>query len=81
MASVYQPLGAYLTRQPGPTHTLTFGAIEAILDRPLPTVARTGRRWWTNNPGFSQADYGWLAAGWQVDSVDRRGQAATFRRG
>jgi len=80
MASIYQPLGAYLAGQPGPTRTLTFGEVEAILGRPLPAVARTGRRWWTNNPGFSQADYGWLAAGWQVDSMDRGGQVVTFRK-
>ncbi len=80
MASIYQPLGAYLARQPGLTHTLTFREVEAILGRPLPPVARSGRRWWTNDPGFSQADYGWLAADWQVDSVDQGGQAVTFRK-
>jgi len=81
MASVYQPLGAYLARQPGPTHTLTFHEVEAILGRPLPPIASTARAraWWANEPGRSQADYGWLGAGWQVDSVDRRGQSVTFR--
>ena len=78
MASVYQPLGAYLARQPGPMHTLTFHEVEAILGRSLPSSAARVRDWWTNDPGHSQADYGWLAAGWQVDSVDRGGQAVTF---
>ncbi len=80
MASVYQPLGAYLARQPGSTHTLTFREVEAILGQPLPSSAYARRDWWTNDPGHSQADYGWLAAGWRVDTVDRRRQAVTFRK-
>ena len=59
---------------------LTFGKAEAILGRPLPRTAYTGRGWWTNEPGHSQADYGWLAAGWHVDSVDRRRRMVTFRK-
>ena len=78
--SVYQPLGAYLAQQSGPTHTLTFGEVEATIVRPLPRSAYAGREWWTNNPGHSQADYGWLAAGWQVGSVDRGRRTVTFRK-
>ena len=82
MASVYQPLGAYLARQPGPTCALTFPEVEAILGRPLPRVAAAAgaRAWWTNEPGRSQAAYGWLAAGWQVARIDRRHQTVTFRQ-
>ncbi len=82
MASVYEPLSAHLAGQPGPTHTLTFGQLEAILGRPLPRSAntRSSRGWWTNDPGHSQADYGWLAAGWLIASVDRRRQMVTFRK-
>ena len=82
MASVYQPLGAYLAQQPGPTHALTFAEVEAILGRPLPPTASAERawNWWTNDPGHSQADYGWLAAGWQVAGVDRGRQTVTFRK-
>jgi hypothetical protein len=81
MVSIYQPLGVYLARQPGPTHTLTFGQVEALLGRSLPAAASGGRRWWTNNPGHSQADYGWLAAGWQMATVQRQRQMVTFRKG
>ena len=81
MRSVYQPLGAHLARQPGPTHTLTFGQIEAILGRPLPPNAHARRDWWTNVPARSQADHGWLVAGWQVAGVDRGRQTVTFRKG
>ena len=82
MASIYQPLGTYLARQPGPTVTLPFREVEAILGRPLPvsaTAAHAGA-WWTNDADHSQADYGWLVAGWQVASVDRRRQTVTFRK-
>ena len=83
MTSVYEPLGAYLARQPGPTHTLTFRQVEAILGRPLPSSALAGRAsaWWTNDPGRSQADHGWLAVGWEVATVDGRREAVTFRKG
>jgi hypothetical protein len=82
-SSVYAPLGAYLAGQPGPTHTLTFPEVEAILGRPLPASAATAQAWawWTNDAGHSQADYGWLAAGWLVERIDRRQQTVTFRKG
>jgi hypothetical protein len=32
------------------------------------------------NGGHSQATFGWLAAGWEVDSVDLHGQNVTFRK-
>jgi hypothetical protein len=82
MASIYQPLGAYLARQAGPTHTLTFREVEAILGRPLPPSAFVGHAWgwWTNEPGHSHADYGWLGVGWEVDTVDRGHQTVTFRK-
>ena len=83
MWSAFSRLGSYLAAQGHAGTgclTLTFGELEAILGRPLPAVARTGRRWWTNNSGSSQADYGWLAAGWQVDTVDRGRQTVTFRK-
>lgn len=79
MAGLYRPLGAYLAQQAGPTHTLTFREVEAILGRPLPSSASARRDWWTNEPGHSQADNGWLAVGWQVGTVDRRRQTVTFR--
>ena len=80
MASVYQPLGAYLAQHAGPTHTLTFGEVEAILGRPLPPIAHARRDWWTNVPAHSQADHGWLGARWQVASVDRGRQTVIFRK-
>ena len=83
MASIYQPLGTYLARQPGPTHTLTFRQVAAILGRPLPPSASAGHAWgwWTNEPGHSPADDGWLGVGWEVATVQRERQVVTFRKG
>ena len=81
MASLYQPLGAYLARQPGPTCVLTFREIEAFLGRPLPPVASTRRSWWSNHPSHPQAYHGWLAAGWRIETADLARQLVTFRRG
>jgi hypothetical protein len=75
----YEPLGSYLARARGPAHALTFAEVEAILGRRLPSTAYTRRDWWTNDPGHSQADYGWLGPGWLVASVDRRRRMVTFR--
>ena len=81
MPSVYQPLGAYLARQPGPAHTLTFREIEVRLGRPLPPSASGRRNWWNNHHAHAHAHYGWLAAGWRVASADLVRQRVTFRKG
>ncbi len=81
MASVYQPLGAYLARQPGPTCVLTFREVEARLGRPLPPSACARRDWWNNRHVQSHAYHGWLAAGWRIVSVDLECQLVTFRKG
>ena len=81
MASVYEPLGAYLARQPGPTCVLTFSEIEVCLGRQLPPTAGVRRDWWRNRHIHSHAYHGWLAAGWRIVSVDLERQLVTFRKG
>ena len=81
MESAYRPLGAYLTRQPGPTCLLSFREVEALLGRPLPPAARAGRAWWGNYHAHSQAYHGWLVVGWRSESVDLARQLVTFRKG
>ena len=80
MVSIYQPLGAYLARQPGPTVTLPFREVEAILARPLPPGARTNRAWWDNYHARAHAYHGWLAVGWRSEGVDMARQVVTFRQ-
>ena len=43
----YQTLFAYLDRRHAGTVVLTFVEMESLLGRPLPTVARHERDWWT----------------------------------
>ena len=81
MASTSRPLGTYLARQPGPTHTLTFREVEVLLGRPLPPSARSHRTWWSNYHAHNHCYHGWLAVGWRSEAVDLAGQRVTFRKG
>ena len=81
MASIYAGLARHLSQQPGPTHSMTFPAVAATLGRALLIEpAYTRPSWWQNDRDHNQARNGWLAAGWQVDTVDLADQVVTFRR-
>jgi hypothetical protein len=80
MRSTYDPLSAYLTRQPGPTCVLAFREIEERLGRALPPAASARRDWWSNYPAHPQAYHGWLAAGWRMAAVDVARQRVTFQK-
>ena len=84
MASKYDGLAAHLRRQQGATHTMTFADIaRAIGQARLPDSAYRRREWWageSSRESHTQARNGWLAAGWDVDTVDLAGQTVTFRR-
>jgi hypothetical protein len=84
MASKYDALASYLLRQRGPAHTMSFADIEQLIGMPLPNSSREHNAWWGNDRSpqstHSQAKYGWLAAGWEVESVDPIQQTTTFRR-
>ncbi len=75
-ASSYAPIGAHLDALAADEATLTFAEVERIVDRTLPTSARTHRAWWANTDAHSQART-WLAVGWRVDAVDL--EAGTVR--
>ncbi len=61
---------------------MSFGEIEAIIDDELPISAYSYRPWWTNsrNTEISGAKNGWIAANWQVKSVDLTQKTVVFRR-
>lgn len=84
MASKYDALAAHLRKQRGPTHTMSFADIEDLIGTPLPDSSYTHSAWWGNDRSpdstHSQAKYGWLAAGWESDSVDPSRQLVTFRK-
>ena len=84
MASKYDGLAAYLRRQQGPTHTMTFPAVgRTLTPPPLPHSAHTTTSWWANDHSADatpQARNGWHAAGWDVDEVDMATGVVTFRK-
>lgn len=77
---IYQQLEEFLRGISGPKISLPFPKIEEILGRKLPPTAYGNDTWWTNNPtGHSQAK-AWLAAGFEMDRVDRAAMTVVFRR-
>lgn len=84
MASKYDALAAHLRGQSGPAHTMRFADIERLIGTPLPESSHTHPAWWGNDRSadstHSQAKYGWLAADWEVDSVDPKRRSVTFRK-
>ena len=77
----YDPLNAYLSALKGTSCALTFDAIEAIIDAPLPQSATEYREWWSNESrsptGHDQA-LSWTAAGWRVDTVRLHARQVRF---
>ncbi len=65
---MYDPLRDYLAGQPGDSCTLTFGDVEAIIRRSLPSSARRAnnyKSWWANDKTHVQAA-SWMRAGWRT---------------
>ena len=62
---------------------LTYEEIERLLQAELPKSAygqQTIGLWWRNDASHTQARNGWLAAGWWVQSIDRRSKRVYFTR-
>ncbi len=59
--------------------TLTFTQIEQLLGVRLPPTARTASVFWANSPRRASG-HAWLAAGWRVAALDRRGEHLTVAR-
>ena len=77
----YLPL-AHLLLSRGPeigSMELQFCAIESALGTTLPKSARTGRKWWSNDPARAQA-YSWMATGWKTEAVDLQSETVAFSR-
>jgi hypothetical protein len=77
--SSYAPIGKHLKDAKGSETNLSFGDIESILGRKLPTSAYRHRAWWANTDTHSQA-LTWLSAGWRVDTADLDKQEVHFVR-
>jgi hypothetical protein len=81
--SVYDPLRFFLAAETGNAVSLSFRQIETMLKRRLPPAARDHGWWWANEePQFTRHVQcrSWQAAGWRMDSVDRRRETVRFIR-
>jgi len=76
----YAGLHRALLAHAGGELTITFDELERLLGAPLPDDAWR-RVWWANTPRVAHAQ-AWLAAGFRVHWVRRRGDTAavTFAR-
>jgi len=82
--SKYDPLREFLEKVPSGVQerTLSFRQVESILGFALPASARRHRAWWSNpsSRGHHSHAQAWLAAGWEVDTVDQEDDWVGFRR-
>lgn len=78
--SKYQPLAAYLRRQPYREVRLGFGDLEKILGFKLPSSACQHRAWWSNNGSNNVMTKAWLSAGFRTRDVDMENERLTFER-
>jgi hypothetical protein len=77
----YQPLGDWLSTQPGEQVTLTFAEVQQILGQPLPATARTSNAWWLHAERYrTAAARVWHAAGWRLLEVNRQRATVTYVR-
>ena len=79
--SKYGPLREYLLRRGKFTilTTLTFSKIEGVINGNLPFGALRSDQWWNNDENTAQG-YAWRSAGWEVQSVDLKERAVTFKK-
>ncbi len=77
--SKYQPLADHLTAWREPFWRASFADLEALLGATLPQSARRGDAWW-GNTGTQSHQRAWLESGWEVESVDRAGEAVLFQK-
>ncbi len=78
--SKYSKLKNYLLNISENRVALTFEEIENITGSKLPELVRIYRKLWRIGTHHAQTRNGWLAAGWQVISVDFDRDAVIFSR-
>jgi hypothetical protein len=79
----YDPLAQYLRFQSASDLTLSFEAIEKILEAQLPRSAWEQREWWWNDlaPDSSHVQArSWVRGGYLVSNVNFAEQTVTFRQ-
>jgi uncharacterized protein (TIGR02391 family) len=83
-SSKYDPLRLFLEKTPPDVEErmLSFRQVESVLGFELPASAHRHRAWWSNpsSPSHHSHAQAWLAAGWEVDTVDQQEEWVRFRR-
>lgn len=77
--SRYAPLRDFFAAASGDAVALSFKRVEELLGSPLPESARRHRSFWANSAKLSSAR-AWMEAGWEVASLDMRGERVVFER-
>ncbi|RAK51262.1 DUF7662 domain-containing protein [Phenylobacterium deserti] len=77
--SKYEPLSEQLRGHSADEWRANFSDLEQVLGFPLPKGARTGRKWWVNDPEKSHSR-AWAAHGWEVGDIDPQAETVIFRR-
>lgn len=75
----YRPLFDHLVAQGADLVDLRFADIDALVTGGLPKSASTARTWWSNTPSSRQAK-AWLAADFEVVTVDLKSKTVQFGR-
>jgi hypothetical protein len=75
----YRPLFDHLVSQGTDRVDLRFADIDALVTGGLPKSASTTKTWWSNTPSSRQAK-AWLAADYEVVTVDLRSKTVQFAR-
>jgi len=79
--SIYTPLSELLQESEATSITVSFDSLETLLNRKLPTSARSYRQWWDNsdNSRHVQAK-SWLNIGWRISDLDLVAESVTFKK-
>jgi hypothetical protein len=59
--------------------TLKFARIDGLIGSNLPMAAYRDEAWWSNSPSSAHAK-AWLEAGWEVEQVNLKEGAVTFKK-
>jgi DNA-binding XRE family transcriptional regulator len=76
----YNPLYQHLQQSGQDQLTMTFSAVETLLNDHLPPSARTKRAWWSNRSQGAVQSAAWMAAGYHVEELDLSAETVTFRK-
>lgn len=78
--SIYTPIRDYLSKLDVNVVELSFAEIEKIIRRKLPDSASKYNLWWANDRSHTQAENGWLAAGWEAHGTNLNLKTVRFSR-